>query len=249
MKGFGQVAAALLVFVLAGVTWRAARLQSRVADVHEELALLQYGAPVDEYEDIEQSVGLVGRVPGLADALLNDVREHRAAAEYWDARYDALTLPRDTNGVVTEEDPAMLLFAANAALRTSQRDPADRQAVLKGLDNAIRDYADVMKKNPGDVDAAYNYEFVARLRDALSKIKPDKGKNDDALKKFVAAAAPTAAAAPAGDLPEGPTIHGHPGAPPASTDMKAFKMHIPVRGDERTQGADQGGGKAKVRKG
>ena len=242
MKLFGQLAAALVIFVLAGASWRAAGLESRVADVHEELALLQYAAPVDEYDAIEQSIGFAGRVPGLTDGLLNDVREHRATAEYWEARYDTLQLQKDTNGVVVEQDPVLLFLAANAALRVSQRDPSNRQIVLAGLDNAIKDYAEVLKKSPGHVDAAYNYEFVAKVRDTLSKAKPVNPSRADEKK-------PAVAVAVASDLPEGPTLHGKPGAPPPNTDMKAFKMHIPVRGDERAQGADQGGGKAKTRKG
>ncbi len=247
MKVFGQLVAALVVLVLAGACWRAARLESRVADVHEQLALLQYAPPVDEYENIEQSIGYVQRVPGVTDGLLTDVREHHAAAEYWQKQYDALKLERDPNGVLVEQDPMVLFISANAALRASQRNPADRQAVMGGLDNAIKDYSEVLKKSPGHVDAAYNYEYAARMREALSKVRPGApGRKDDALSKFTFASASPAAV---GDLPEGETIHGRPGAPPPDTDMKAFKMHVPVRGDERLEGQDQGGGKPKVRKG
>jgi hypothetical protein len=248
MKLLGQLAAAIVVLVLAGAVWRAARLENRVADVHEQLALLRYAPPVDEYEDIEQSIGYAQRVPGVTDGLLTDVREHRAAAEYWQKQYDALKLERDPNGVLVEQDPMVLFISANAALRASQRNPSDRQAVMGGFDNAIKDYGEVLKKSPGDVDAAYNYEYVARMREALSKVRPGApGKKDDTLSKFTFASA--LPATPIGDLPDGTTIHGRPGAPPPDTDMKAFKMHVPVRGDERLEGQDQGGGKPKVRKG
>ena len=50
----------------------------------------------------------------------------------------------------------------------------------------------------------------------------------------------------AGDLPEGRTVHGDPGAPPPNTDMTQFKMHIPVRPDERQGGSDAGQGKEKI---
>jgi hypothetical protein len=53
----------------------------------------------------------------------------------------------------------------------------------------------------------------------------------------------------AGDLPEGRTVHGDPGAPPPATDMTQFKMHIPIRPDERQGGSDAGQGKQKIRKG
>jgi hypothetical protein len=53
----------------------------------------------------------------------------------------------------------------------------------------------------------------------------------------------------AGDLPDGRTVHGDPGAPPPNTDMSQFKMHIPIRPEERQGGSDAGQGKQKVRKG
>ena len=42
---------------------------------------------------------------------------------------------------------------------------------------------------------------------------------------------------------------GDPGSPPPNTDMTQFKMHIPIRPDERQGGSDAGQGKVKVRKG
>ena len=58
----------------------AGRLEGRVADAHEELALLRYTALDAEYGDIDQAMAFVRRVPWLADGL-DDVEEHRAAAD------------------------------------------------------------------------------------------------------------------------------------------------------------------------
>jgi hypothetical protein len=79
----------------------------------------------------------------------------------------------------------------------------------------------------------------------LSKTKPVPGKREDparAIQKLTGVVM-------AGDLPEGRTVHGDPGAPPPNTDMTQFKMHIPVRPDERQGGSDAGQGKQKIRKG
>jgi hypothetical protein len=117
--------------------------------------------------------------------------------------------------------------------------------MLSRLDAAIKSYTELLKKSPGDADAAYNYEYVVRLRDTLSKAKPQPGKREEPVK----VAQKPAGVVMAGDLPEGRTIHGDPGAPPPNTDMTQFKMHIPVRPDERQGGSDAGQGKEKVRKG
>jgi tetratricopeptide (TPR) repeat protein len=245
-KVFGQVVLAVVLLGVGFACWMAGQLERRVADAHEELALLQYNAVDAEYGDIEQAMGYLRHVPWLADNLVTDVQEHRATAEYWQARYDALTPRRNANGAIADQPPAVLALAANAAYRTGQREAGDRQAMLRRLDGALKTYTELLKRDPNNVDAAYNYELMVRLRDTASKAKPaPPSKREDparALQK------PTGFVM-AGDLPEGRTVHGEPGAPPPNTDMTQFKMHIPVRPDERQGGSDAGQGQKKVRKG
>jgi hypothetical protein len=242
----GQAAIALALFAVGYVSWTVGQLQNRVADAHEELALLRYNAANASYADIEESMGYVSRVPWVADTLLTDVRGDRAIGDYWLARYDSLTSKRDAAGAIVEQRPSELVPAANAGFRASQRESADRQAMLARLDAAIKSYTELLKKAPGDADAAYNYEYVVRLRDTISKAKPPApGKREDPAKVVQKATGVEMA----GDLPDGRTVHGDPGAPPPNTDMTQFKMHIPVRPDERQGGSDAGQGKEKIRKG
>lgn len=241
----GHVVMALVLFAFGFLAWRGGQLERRVADAHEDLALLRYDALDAEYGDIEQSLGLLGRVPGVTGGLITDVQEHRATAEYWQARYDALGPERDKRGASVEQEPGLMVLSANAGFRTSQRESGDRQAMLRRLDGAIKGYTEVLKKAPDNANAAYNFEYVIRLRDTVSKTKPAPGKREDPAK----ALPKPAGLVMAGDLPDGRTVHGDPGAPPPNTDMTQFKMHIPVRPDERQGGSDAGQGKQKVRKG
>ena len=244
-KVLGQVVVALVLFAVGLAFWMAGDLQRRVADGHEELALLRYNALDAEYGALEQTMGYLRRVPWVADNLVNGVEEQRAAAEYWQARYDALAPQRDAKGSVIEQEPAVQAMAANAAYRTGQRETGDRQAMLRRLDAAIKSYTELLKKDANNIDAAYNYEYLVRLRDTTSKAKPATTKREAptrALQK------PTGIVM-AGDLPEGRTVHGEPGTPPPNTDMTQFKMHIPIRPDERQGGSDAGQGKQKIRKG
>jgi hypothetical protein len=244
-KVLGQAAIALVLFGLGFIAWKAGTLQGRVADAHEELAMLRYNTADAEYGDIESSMGYVSRVPWVGDALLADVRGDRATGDYWQERYEALAPRRDEAGATIEQQPNELTLAANAGFRTSQRDSADRQMTLRRLDAAIKTYTDLLKKSP-DADAAYNFEYIVRLRDTLSKAKPTPpGKREDPAKAIQR----LTGVVMAGDLPEGRTVHGDPGAPPPNTDMTQFKMHIPVRPDERQGGSDAGQGKEKIRKG
>jgi hypothetical protein len=245
-KVAGQIVLALVLVAIGGAFWMAGRLEGRVADAHEELALLRYTVLDAEDGDIDQAMTYVRRVPWVADSLVDDVDEHRAASEYWQAHYDALAPQRDASGAVIERQPAVLAMAANAAYRTGQRESSDRQAVLRRLDTAVKSYAELLKKDPGNVDAAYNYEYLVRLRETTSKAKPvPASKREDPAR----VQPPVTGLVMAGDLPEGKTVHGDPGAPPPNTDMTQFKMHIPVRPDERQGGSDAGQGKVKIRKG
>lgn len=245
-KVIGQAILALAFLALGIASWTAGRWESRVADAREELALLQFRALEADYQDLDESMGYVDRARWLTGNLLTDLKEDRAAAQYWQAHYDALEPQRDTNGAVLEDEPGLLAMGANATYRTGQREAGDRQETLRRLETALKSYAELLKKDQGNADAAYNYEFLVRLRDTVSKSRPQPpGKRQEPTN----ASPKPAGIVMAGDLPDGRTVHGDPGAPPPSTDMSQFKMHIPVRPDERQGGSDAGQGKEKIRKG
>ena len=83
--------------------------------LHEELALFRYTALDAEHCDIDQAMTYVRRVPWVADGLLDDVDEHRASSEYWQAHYYALAPQRDASGAVIERQPAVLAMADRRA--------------------------------------------------------------------------------------------------------------------------------------
>lgn len=230
-----------IVFAVAGAAFYAAgQTEKRLADVHNELATLQYAAASDESERVENDLGAVRRVPQVGQQAVADLRDARVTAAYWAGGYGAIAPQKDANGAVTETDPQVLFLAANAAFRSSQSD--DRAATLRKLDTVVKNYGDVLRNSPGHVDAAYNYEYAVRVRESLAKAKPASAARS-------AKTQPKPAAEVAGDLPAGPTLHGRPGGPPPATDMAQFKIVIPKRGEERKDNPEAGKGGVKVRKG
>jgi hypothetical protein len=193
--------------------------------------------------------------------VLGDLRARRATAQYWDSMYGALSLARDATGEPVEKNPDMLFLAANAAYRAGQRAGGDRLAAVRALDAVIANYAEVLKKSPGHVDAAYNYEYAVRARDAAVRSRETPRNNPGGAAQRGSPGEPARPpakgqqaanehVAPAGDLPAGPTIHGRPGAPPSDTDMKKFKVLAPMRPDERQGTPDTAGAnKRPLRKG
>jgi hypothetical protein len=236
----GGLVAAVLLFVAGALCWSEAEATRRAARAHLRLATLHYDAEEGDPPPI------LDRLPGMG-ALAGDVERHKATVNYWLARYQSLT---DTSGsgstAPLPNDPAVLFVAANAQFRASAPRMADQKVAVERLDGVIQAYADVLRKDPSFIDAAYNYEFVARLRDAIAREKPAARA---AREKKLAALAASKPEEVTVDLPAGPTIHGLPGGPPEGVPMSDFKTLSPMRYDEREEQMEPGRGRAIRRKG
>src|SRR6185503_1222061 len=85
-------------------------------------------------------------------SLEADGRLEQATADYWRAQYaSVMEVGRQ------EIDADVLLIAANAAFRASQRESGAGQAGVQRLDGVLQAYAAVLKAAPQHADAAYNY--------------------------------------------------------------------------------------------
>lgn len=233
----GGIVLALVLFGVAAASWSEAKLTRRIADAHRRLATLHY----DSEDDIDGAVTVFNRLPWPAGASGDDVKRHRATVSYWLVRYDSLTEMTLATGQQAVTDPSLLMVAANASFRNSAPQVGDRKAAVERLDAVIQQYAEVLRKSPSYSDAAFNYEFVSKMRDSLAKA-PARGPARD--KKAAEKVAIVSV-----DLPTGPTVHGRPGAPPEGTVMSDFKTITPMRYDEREEQMDPGRGKEIRRKG
>lgn len=156
-------------------------------------------------------------MPGEA-ATMAAAKNLTATAGYWQADYTALAA-----------NPDAKLLAANAAYRTLRREGGTWQTVVGRLDTVIKSYGEVLRAEPEQVDAAFNYEYAIRLRSLVATRKQP--------------------VAPYESMASDITIHGTAGAPPAESDTKKFKMIVPMRPDERLEAERAGKGATKVRKG
>lgn len=232
----GGTILAVVLFVVAAAAWTEARLTRRVAEAHRRLATLHY----DTTDDIDDAVTVFNRLPWPQGESSDDVRRHRATVSYWMVRYDSLAEIPMATGQQQVNDPSLLLVAANAAFRNSTPQVGDRKAAVERLDAVIQQYADVLRKDPTQNEAAFNYEFVSRMRDTLAKGPARPSAKDKKPEKVESVSV---------DLPTGPTVHGRPGAPPEGTPMSDFKTITPMRYDEREEQMDPGRGKEIRRKG
>jgi len=231
MKSILMPAILALVLLAAGsVCWTLGQAEDRVARLTTEVMTMGYKAVAEDAEPLDASLTYAARVPLVGDDLGSAVRDDRASANYWLGRYDVLTLKRDSGGALVESDPQLLLFAANAAYRANELEPADRQTSVQRLQAIVTYYADLVKTHPELFDAAYNYEFTARLRGTLER--------------STRAQAPVVA-----EDKVQPAIHGQPGAPAKGAAPNKLNIIVPKSGDERTNSPEAGAGGQRVRKG
>ena len=197
------VRAAIAIALAAGAwfSWAEANTADRRANARQQIVTLQY-AEVDTDVDSVTS----------------------ATVAYWLGQYSNVT--GDTDDTVA--DAEVLRTAANAAFRDAQRDPGVGPAAIQRFDGVLQAYASALKASPRDVEAAYNYEYVARLRDQVAR---SQGKV-----KLTPAPAEPAQRKAAGDLPVGATIHGRPGMPPPEEKLEDLQMLSPMEyGDREAQ--------------
>ena len=198
---------AIALAIGAWASWSEAQRASRMGDATQQIATLQH-AEVDREVDAATT----------------------ATVNYWLGQYSGITADTDN----AEADAHVLRTVANAAYRESERHPLAGSAAVQRLDGVLQAYASALKASPRDVEAAYNYEYVARLRDLVARAPQGKP-----LKR-----APVPAEVMTGELPSGPTIHGRPGAPPPDAKMEDLQMLAPMEyGDREAQPEATPGGK------
>ena len=222
---FIRLAIAIVFAVAAWFSWSEAKFADRVGDARQQIVTLRYA---DVATDLPAGTILSDYLP-QPRRLSSEARLAASTVAYWLGRYDDVSADVDDEDV----DADALLIVANAAFRDAQRDPGAGPAAVQQLDGVLNAYASALKASPRHVEAAYNYEFVARYRDQVARAQ-GKGVKPP----------PAPAATMAGDLPAGPTIHGRPGAPPPEAKMEELQMLAPMEyGDREAQPEATPGGK------
>jgi hypothetical protein len=226
-----------VVFALAAWFSRAeSTLAARVADAKQDMATLNHR----NLDTLTSAPAVSDYFTGDRGGLADDIRVVKSTVAYWLGRYGSVVADTTESGA----DAQILLTAANAAFRESQNDPVVGPAAVQRLDGVLQAYAAALKASPRSTEAlgsgalakeaAYNYEYVARIRDQVARSPQGR------IAKSPTSAGPVMG----GDLPAGPTIHGGPGAPPPDAKMEELQMIAPMEyGDREAQPEATPGGK------
>jgi hypothetical protein len=212
---FAQAIIALLLVAAGAILWRSSEMERRLAAAERDLVTLRYDAAG---EGAKQPGGrLAALMPG-AGRTSGDAKTVETTAAYWEGNYEAVA-----------DNAEAKLLAANAGYRNMRKAGGSWQAVVGRMDTLVKQYAEILRDDPGNAEAAFNYEYIVRLRQVIAARKQP--------------------VAPVDATDSGLTIHGFAGAPPEEADMKKFKMIVPMRPDERLEAEKAGKGTTKVKKG
>jgi hypothetical protein len=234
-RSFGIVGVALLLAVVGGVSLLAGRFERRMAIAQEDMAVLDFADPQQEYAVLEQDLA---KLPWTSRGVLKEIRRRRAELQYWQGDYDSLVeiakAPPPQESESESADPELLLLAANASFRATQHAPQDKATVLRNLDNVIHAYSEALRSGSQRPDAAFNYELAVKIRRELANGKR-KGMPVDVLVE---------------DKSDS-NMHGDPGEPPKDMKVDQFQIRIPMDPKDFRSSQEQtaGTGQARKRKG
>jgi hypothetical protein len=218
MKSVVVALVVVVVLVIAGEGFRRAGLvEEALARADEQLTTS--GAASRELEaELDEAIELASPVPVIGPGLSRQVRLNRAIQAYWQREYVSLS-SGPLAPVAGETDATLQLLAANAAFRQAVSRTGTPQVLARGLDDVLKGYAGVLDVDPSNVNAAFNYEFTARLRSAL-------------------------AGGRSGGPPGAPSrnMQGEQGDPPEGTRKSDFNVIVPLRPEERQEQMDPGAG-------
>jgi len=220
--------AAVIFAVVGFVALTASRFERQLADAQERAATLQYARAQESLDAADGYLQYAQWLPTVGDDAMREIRARQAALQYWQGDY-AKVLPAQAEPVaaVDESNVELQLVVANAAFRVGLKGATEKTAAVQALNEAANGYLTVLKNNTWHEEAAYNYEYVVRLRDEIAKGRK-----------------------PPSEQPQESVDLGESGAPSPATATKSFQIYVPLQGDEKApEGGDAGKASEKARKG
>jgi len=223
----GYVVIAMLLAAAAAFAYGNGVFERDLAQAQQDVATDRFDSAEDRLAHAETYASYARWIPQLGARAERDLATRRAALHYWKKDY-AGVLPRETDpvGAVDSANVDLQLVVANASFRNAQRGITDKAVQLQALDEAIGSYMAVLKNDSWHPDAAYNYEYLLRLRAEVAQGKRKPGSTAEKTDNL-----------------------GEQGTPAQNSSTKKFEIYIPLEGSERTESGEAGKGAPIKKKG
>jgi hypothetical protein len=228
MKGIvGFLLGAIVLAIVGTVSWTMASLDRDLLRAEQDINTQNYAAAQTAYDRAERYYQYASHIPGVGNGPVNEIRARKAALRYWQRDYTSI-VPKQSDPVtaIPSDNVELQFVVANAVYRAGAARARDKAAALQALDAGINADVVVLKNAKRHEDAAYNLEYLVRLRDDVEKGKRKLGN------------------------PVGISAHGSMGFPaPELKDSPDFKLLVPLDTEERNKMGNAGKAVPKPRKG
>ena len=202
---FKYLITAAVLGALAAAAAGAGRFDRRLAGAERQLATLAFDDAEAAYAEAARALDAAGAGGWLFGGARADVETRRAALRYWRGDWAGLLADYADASPAATGNLSLQFVLANAAARAALDPDADREQALRALDGAIDVYLGVIQESPDHADAAYNYEYLLRVR---------------------------AHVASGADLPAPPQgRHGREGEAPEDGALEEIEIYVPVQRD------------------
>ena len=212
MKGItGYLCGALVLMLLGGVCLGVSVLEGQLADAQQGVATLRYVGVEATLANVERYFEYGSHLPWIGNGPLNGVRARRAELHYWQSQYGSIVPQQaDPFGVIAADNLALQLVVASAVYRMGRAEATDQDTTLQAVETGIDAYLTVLGNATRHETAAYNYEYLVRLRDDIEgrRVAPDLSE----------------------DGAEGP--FGVEGSSPDEDGTGGFKIRVPLDPDD-----------------
>jgi hypothetical protein len=213
----GYLVGAVIAAAAGGICLAAASFEGHMADAQQSFATGDYDRSAEALEEAGRYAAYVRWLPWVGRSVADDLRTRAAALQYWRGEYTVLAGAAE--GPITTVDPDnvdLQLVVANAAYRVRQPRMTERMNAVRALDELLPAYLNVLKHQAWREDAAYNYEYLARLRDDLARNRRR----------------PPGSEAMEGDR----DALGAAGMPTIPAEGGQFEIYVPLEQQEREEG-------------
>jgi hypothetical protein len=228
MKGSVPFVIVALLAAAVGLACLIVGLYDRDMARADQLAAVgDYAGAAKALHEAERYLAYASIVPA-ASGPLNRVRAREASLHYWQRDFATIVPNRsDPIGPLPADNIDLQFVAANAAYRLLQAGAKDRTSTLAAIDGGISAYNAVLKNAGRHNEAAYNVEYLVRLRDDVDKGRRKPGFAEPLMTEL-----------------------GSLGFPAKDIENTAgFKVLIPLDSEERNKVGNAGKATPKPRKG
>ena len=198
------ISVSLAICAIAGFSL--SRIERRIARAQQQISTFELQDPEATYADLSAYLDVTEAMPWFFRDTRADIKAQRAALRYWRGDYAALLRDyADPASLEAVENVPLQFIVANAAYRLGLDPDTEREQVVRSLDGAIDVYRGVLQGSSEHLAAAYNYEYLIRLRADI-----ESGAEIQAVT---------------------PNQHGQEGEVPEDVGLEEIKVYVPVQRD------------------